>query len=70
MSDLLQKLRTTPVRAPENSAAVPLDVAVAWARDEVTHGQLMRTLGVSSGAVYQKLAFAFREALRKGMVLK
>jgi hypothetical protein len=66
MSDLLQKARFLPRRKTILVKSLPFDVALAWVRDELTLSQIVTATGMSSTAVYQKLALTFREGVRTG----
>lgn len=67
---LLATIKKQPTRAAPRREMIPIDVALAWARGDIGHGQIMRAMGITSSAVYQQLAFSFRTAIVKGMTLR
>ena len=69
---LLEQAKTHPVRhrAERKITKEHIELAIAWARDEITYSQLKHVLGFQSGnnnstQVYLFLAMALREAVKK-----
>lgn len=67
---LLQKAQKVRLRGhtPLDISDEKIELALAWARDEVRHKQVGEVLGISQGAISHFLAVALREAIRKGVI--
>lgn len=71
MSDQLDlvKKQKRQTRRMNNTVRLDHEVAMAWARGEITNAQIIKALGIASDAmIYVKLALAFREIVQNGEI--
>jgi hypothetical protein len=61
---LLEKAKATSVRAKSMSNQEEIELAMAWARDEIGIAQVQAALGTNSANAYTKLAIGMREWIR------